>query len=380
VDKFKKIKARTWVLLMLFLTSGVFGCSSAYEPNEISLVQVIGIDRGQENLLKVSFLIAIPQNLAGDNAKGGEGSFLVTISAPSIFQAERLANTFVGRKLSLIHAKGIIFSDKAAKEGLIEDLLPSLLQYREARGTAFVAITENDPAKLLEKFVPLLEANPSRYMELLTQNFGFTGLSSSTQLQDVYNALKLFGTDSVVTLINLSPEKLPEGDEEGNFRVGGLYKAGSLPKKGGVEIEAMGGAIIKDGKMIDTLNGVELTSYNMVTGNFRSSTFSFPDPQQKDAIINLEVFYARQPQIETKMTEEGVVIDLVLRLEGNVLGGGTTTDYALMQNRVRLEKHFAEITKRQIELLVEKSQKLESDFLDFGIKAKRIKRKPNARE
>jgi hypothetical protein len=117
---------------MLFLTSGVFGCSSAYEPNEISLVQVIGIDRGQENLLKVSFLIAIPQNLAGDNAKGGEGSFLVTISAPSIFQAERLANTFVGRKLSLIHAKGIIFSDKAAKEGLIEDLLPSLLQYRKS--------------------------------------------------------------------------------------------------------------------------------------------------------------------------------------------------------------------------------------------------------
>lgn len=372
--KSQKIEVKSLISILLLCSLGLAGCGSAYEPNEISLVQFIGIERGQENLLEVSFLIAIPQNLAGENAKGGEGSFLVTISAPTVFQAMKLANTFVGRRLSLIHAKGVIFSDKVAKDGLIAELLPTLLQFRETRGTAFVAVTEDNPAKVMEKFVPLLEANPSRYIELLTQNYLFTGFISSAQVQDVYNELKVLGTDSVVTLLNLSPEKLPEGEVQGNFRLGGSYKAGELPKKGGVQIEALGGAVLKDGKMVATLTGSETMIYNMIRGKFKNSLMPLPAPHNKDDIINLEVFYARLPQIAVRLTEQGVVIDLELKFEGNVLGGGTTIDYALEKNRTDLEEAVAELIKKEVEQLVQKSQELGSDFLDFGIKARRLVR------
>jgi spore germination protein KC len=368
-----KKKTKTFIsLLFIFTLMMLTGCGSAYEPNELSLVQFVGIDRGQENLLEVSFLIAIPQNLAGENSKGGEGSFLVTVSAPTVFQALRLANTFVGRRLSFIHAKGVIFSDIIAKEGLISKLLPTLLQFRETRGTAFVAITEDAPAKLMEKLVPLLEANPSRYMELLTQNYAFTGFISSAQVQDVYNELKILGMDSVVTLINLSPEKLPEGEEKGDYKPGGIYTAGELPKKGGVEIEAIGGAVLKDGKMVATLNGTETMIYNMIRGEFNSSFISLPVPQEEKAVINLEIFYARRPQIKIKLTEQGAVVDLELRFEGNVLGGGTTIDYALSEDRVILEEAVAKSLKREVEKLVAKSQALGSDILEFGLNARRL--------
>ena len=39
---------------------------------------------------------------------------------------------------------------------------------------------------------------------------------------------------------------------------------------------------------------------------------------------------------------------------------------------VRLEEHFEEILKEQVEQLVEKSQSLKSDFLDIGLKARRL--------
>mgnify|MGYP000102862189 CR=1 FL=1 len=368
----KKVKAIAVWAVFAFCFITLTGCGSSFEPNEISLVQFIGIDQGKENLLDVSFLIAIPQNLAGENSKGGEGSFLVTVSAPTVFQAMRLANTFVGRRMSLIHAKGIIFSDLAAKSGLIAELLPSLLQYRETRGTAFVAVTEDDPAELLENFVPLLEANPSRYMELLTQNYRYTGYITSSQAQEIYNELKVLGTDSIVTLINLSSEELSKSEKQGDFRSGGSYVAGELPKKGGVEIQAIGGAVLKNGKMIATLNGNETMIANIVRGEFKSSLMALPSPDQKNDIINLEIFYARTPQISVRLSEEGVVIDLHLRFEGNVLGGGTTIDYALKKNRTRLEKEVARSIKKGVEEVVAKSQELKADFLNFGLKGRRL--------
>ena len=37
--------------------------------------------------------------------------------------------------------------------------------------------------------------------------------------------------DSAVTLMNLSPEKLPGGEAEGHYKIGDSYKAGDLSKR-----------------------------------------------------------------------------------------------------------------------------------------------------
>ena len=129
---------------------------------------------------------------------------------------------------------------------------------------------------------------------------------------------------------------------------------------------------MKDGKMVATLNGTETMIYNMIRGEFNSSFISLPVPQEEKAVINLEIFYARRPQIKIKLTEQGAVVDLELRFEGNVLGGGTTIDYALSEDRVILEEAVAKSLKREVEKLVAKSQALGSDILEFGLNARRL--------
>mgnify|MGYP000915940406 CR=1 FL=1 len=367
LDKKKsKLIAATLLLTLVSLA----GCGSASEPNELGYVQFIGVDEGKDNLLEVTFLIAIPKNLAGEGGGKGEGAFVTTISAPTIFAALNMVNTYVGRRLSFIHVKGVIFSDKLARKGKLTELLPSLLQFRETRGTAFIAITENKLRELMKKFTPFLEANPSRYMELLTRNYLYTGFIANSKLQNIYTEMKVDGLDSVITLIDISPEKLPEGEEVGHYKSEGSYQSGQIPKKGGVEIQAIGGAILNEGIMVGTLNGDETIIFNMVRGQFRSAFFSLPDPQKKEAIMNLEVFVARPPKIKVSLTEEGPLINLRIALEGNVLGGGTTIDYALSQRRVILEQAFEKKIKRLVEQVAEKSLNYGSDFLGFGLKAR----------
>ncbi|MDD4751627.1 MAG: Ger(x)C family spore germination protein, partial [Desulfitobacteriaceae bacterium] len=73
------------ILLMVLITTG---CGSQNEPDEISYVLLLGIDHGTNNLLRVSYMIAIPKALAGGGGEGGgtaPSSEVITVEAPSLY-------------------------------------------------------------------------------------------------------------------------------------------------------------------------------------------------------------------------------------------------------------------------------------------------------
>ncbi|WP_066636277.1 Ger(x)C family spore germination protein [Desulfolucanica intricata] len=368
------------LVLLLLLTLVSSGCGSKYEPDELSYVLLIGIDHGAENLLRVSYLIANPQSMAGGEGGGTGGgsdkqtdSPIVTVESPSLYASMNLVNTFIGRKISLMHAKGIIFSEAMARDGSMVKLIRTLLQFRETRGTAFVAVSKEKPEEILKKMKPLLEVNPAKYIELLAATQKYTGFIPSEKLQDFYNELKVEGINPISMVIAESNEKLPPHTGQSEYRTEGSYEAGRLIKKGGVELEAIGAAAFKDDKMVGELNGDETIIYSMFRGKFERSVFSVKDPMDPKSVLSMDVSQARKPRIKVKLLEEGAVIDAKLSLEGNVLGALSTIDYGLPQNRPVLEKAFANKIQKEADALVAKTQQeFKSDIMGFGMKARRL--------
>ena len=371
------------VLLSLLLFFCGTGCGSNHEPDEISYVLLIGIDHGAKNSLRISYMIANPRDIAGVGSSGsstgsggktqGTSSPVVTVESPSLYAAMNMVNTFVGRKISLMHAKGIIFSETMAKDGTMAKFIPALTQYRETRGTAFLAVSKEAPERVLERMRPLLEANPAKYIELLAANNRFTGFIPAVQLQEFYNESKMEGIAPVSILFALSDEKLPPQKEKGEYQREGAYVAGKLLKKGGVTLEAMGAAAFREGIMVGELTGDETTVHAMLRGKFEVGIFSLEDPLAAGNIVSMTVFQARKPNIKISFTDEGPVIDAKISLEGNVLGVTSTIDYALPEFRPTLEQAFANEIKQQAEALVERSQKeFRADIVGFGTKARRL--------
>lgn len=373
---------RGMVLLNLLLVLAISGCVSNYEPDELAYVLLIGIDRGNENLLRVSYLIAIPKELAGGEGGGGgggggsagKGSMVTSVESPSLYASMNMVNTYVGRKISLMHAKGIIFSEAMARDGTMAKFVPALTQFRESRGTAFVAVSREKPEEILETMKPLLESNPAKYIELLAGTQKFTGFIPNVQLQQFYNEIKVEGINPVCILVAKSDGKLPARTGRGKYRTEGSYEAGELNKKGGVAIEAMGAAAFRAGVMAGKLNGDETALYSMFRGKFGRGIFSFPDPLLREkTILSMDVIQARKPAIKVRLTDKGPVINARLSLEGNLLGVQSLIDYGMTQNRKILEKGFEKFIKREADALVKRTQQeLKSDILGFGARARRL--------
>lgn len=366
-----------WLIVTLLLLSG---CGSNFEPDELSYALLMGVDHGAENLLRVSYLIANPRILAGggESTGGGAGeskeaSVVITVEAPSIYASMNMVNTYVGRRITLMHVKGIIFSDAMAKDGSMCKFIPTILQFRETRGTSFLAISKQKPEELLEKMKPPLEVNPAKYIELLTAAGSYTGFIPNIQLRQFYDELKVHGINPVCILISISDEKLPPHTGKSTWRSEGSYKAGTLIAKGGAAVEAMGSAAFSGMKMVGELNGDETTIYSILRGKFKSANFSIKDPLKHDEVVSAEVSSARKPRIKIHLTDKGPVIDAKISLEGNILGATSLIDYALPKNRKILEETFEKYIKNDVEKLVKRTQnEFKSDILGFGLKARRL--------
>jgi len=362
-------------ILMLFVT---FGSRSHHEPDELSYVMLLGIDHGTENLLRVSYLIAVPKAMGGSGPGGGGGgqekiSTVVTIESSSLYASMNMVNTFVGRKISLMHVKGIVFSESMARDGSMGSYVPGMLQFRETRGTAFIAVSRQKPEEILEEMHPLLEENSAKYMELLATTQNYTGFIPEQKLQDFYNELKMVGANPVSILVAKSNNKLPDHPGSGKYRSPGDYLAGQLDKKGGVALETMGAAVFRNTEMVGMLNGDEVIIYSMFRGQYRRSIFSFQDPKKAGNIIAMEVSQGRKPKINIELIDNKPIINVKITLEGNVLGLTSLIDYSLPQNRPVLEKAFEQYIQKEAERLVEKTKKeFRSDILGFGMKARRL--------
>lgn len=352
------------------------GCWNKRELEEFAFVLALGIDKGTHEQYAVTASIAIPSLLAGKEgaaAKGGQEQPLVvtTVEAPTIAVALQMIDTWVDRRVSLLHAKTVFMSEEQARLDATAPIR-QLARFREGRRTMFFVITRGKASEFLEKMDTRLERDPQRYIQQMSESSRYTGfLPQLARLQD---ALTQIAAQRRAPLVYYAAIRDAEKEEEWSELAKpespqheGAYVSGELPRKGGPNIDMMGSAVLDQGKMAGLLTGQENRWVLLLNNRFRRGYITVTDPKSPDQRVTLDIRIARAPRFTVRTDSKPATIDIQLPLEGEIISIGSATDYTVPDQQALLERSAAEQLQSQVRALVDKAQQeLRVDVLGLG--------------
>ena len=365
---FRKLR---FLLIIAFLLLPLQGCWGMREIDEMGYVLLMGIDKGKENMVKVTFQIALPKPL-GEEGSGDEVSTeIVEVEAASLFGAEQLLNTFVSKHITLIHNTTVVVSEEIAREGLAKYINP-LVRSREIRRTNYLLVVKGKANDFIEKNRGLVfEKYPSRQIDILMASSHLTGIMYKSDIHMFYKALKSPGRQPVLAAVGISQNVEAKASDESKIeeiKRENAYLPGEIPRKGGNKIDVIGQAVFKEERLVDFLNGEETRFYQMVTGEFRQSIFSFPEPGSAgNFIIVMKIRKACSPDITITADERKTTIKVKLFLNGEIMSIQSGKNYEIGPLGNELERHISGLITAGVSQLIKKTQKeYYSDIFGFG--------------
>lgn len=374
-------------LALAFLLAGLLvisGCWGYHEIDETAHVLLLGVDKGKENGLTVTALIAVPRRMGGGGGGGAVGggggggggqkpSVIVAVECRTIFTGLEMINSVIERRATLNHLKAVIFSEEIAKEGL-DIYLDGLMRYPEFRRTVFIAVCRKSARELLEKFQPLMEANPAKYVELYMGTQRYVGFIPFNQVHHFYADMKSKSIQPVCVLIGLERKTGAESEQKNRPRSEGHFLAGQLPRKGGNKTELIGSAVFRGGKMAGTINGSETVILNMLRGWFKETIYALPDPQSPARFIVFRLLAERKPQIKVRFKAEGIpVISVRVPLDGEMISLQSGINYEEPGRLPVLQREINRRLESETRQLIRKTQEeFRADIFGFGFQARRL--------
>ena len=300
-----RLKIGCLLLLILFILTG---CWDSNEVDDMAYVISLGLDQGTQNKLQVSMLIAIPKNITGGGGSsafgtegksknlGSETSEVVTVETPTIAAGFNMINAFISRKISLADLKAIVFSEKIARAG-VKDFLDYFERDREVRSTASVIVARGTAEEFLRSLKPVLETNPSKYIELTANASSYTSFIPKTSIKKFIAATLSYDEQAFAVMGGINKQALnieepiplketfrrqPDSDLPNE----GEYLPGNVPRKGDAERELMGTAIFDGDRMAGEFNALETSVMLMLRGDFHRNFWSMIDPRKKAICSN----------------------------------------------------------------------------------------------
>ncbi|HYF80575.1 MAG TPA: Ger(x)C family spore germination protein [Symbiobacteriaceae bacterium] len=359
-------------LLVLMLAFPLAGCWDRSELEEEAFVLAIGVDKGKQSLYTVSFAIAHPSRLAGGGKGGGGGGgggdekplVLTSVEAPTVAGAISMANSYLSRRVSLRHTKALFMGEELARQsGMFT--MDEFVRFRQARRTIFYIVTKGKAADFLEKMKPTLEKDPQRYIEQMTYSVRHTGMVPAASQIQQYVTLVNTGYAQPITYYAALHEEGEEQSGKGTTQTEG-YKAGELPRKGGANVDLLGGAAFRNEKMVGVLTGEDMRMILMLQDKFRRGIVSIPDPSKPDLFVSLEIHQGRPLRIDANLSGPKPRIHATVTLEGELLTVQSNADYTEPELQTKLEQATVGALEQRMRSLISKTQQWDTDVIGFG--------------
>jgi len=377
MNKLQKTYRRyIFIFLMLpMFTTLLSGCYDKREVDELAYPLAIGLDVGEANILRLTLQLAAPLAIGsggGEDGGGGqsENSSIITVDTPSLYSGLNLINNIISKEINVSHAKVIVISKKLAEQDF-SIYLHALERGREFRPDIFVIISNGPADEYLKNVKPTLEANPSKYYELLLGK-DFTAFYPSIRLNKFYFASESDSIQPVAIFSDIgkydSADQLKKSEDGIKTKSAGLegqYEAGNIPVAAKRQNEVMGMAVFKKEKMVGTANGAEANCYQLITGDYNYSYWTIPDVLEKENIVVMNIMQRNKPVIKVDLKEDRVSIRISLDLEG---------DFTSIQSDQNYEEHpeimaqaAGELIKEQIIAFLKRTtDEFDSDVCGFG--------------
>ena len=364
-------KAFLTILLIVFAIS-VGGCWDRKELESMGLVQTLGLDLAENNEVMVTCMIAIPSKLGATAEGGGSGEgpgvLLISMNAPSIYEAFNLMNTTVNREVTLLQNQALIIGEDIAKSG-IKPWIDNLLRFRDMRRTLLIFVCKGKAADIM-KIQPKLDPNPAEYFRDLVMTSKRTGMFPLTNLHDFIRRYQSSAQENYAPLLmeykpSQSSEPPPQSSENGESGNGEKPESEEP-----TEVRIAGTAVFKSNRLVGHLDLYETQVLQIITNQFQEAFLTLPDPLRKETKITFRLTRSKPTRIKYIKNEvPSFTVDIWM--EASLISIESTIDYTTPQMEEFLRQKIAAALRHRIEKVIEKTQNdFRSDIFGFGQKVR----------
>ncbi len=363
----RKIASIIVFFMILFMLTG---CYDSREISDSTYVAMLGIDEGTNNKWQITFLFPSLDKMNSGEEEGGKSSVKYTkytIEASSFFEGVSLANTSIPKQIIFMHANAIVFSEALARDGKIGEFIAPLIRNREIRRTEFIIVSKGSANSFLEAASKNVESSITQEMEDLLGGTSYAGYFPTADLNDLNNGIKSTYHQVIAAYGDLNSGINKERDDSSNKNGNEIeYYAGDIPREGGPKIDLAGSAVINGDRMVGKLTGQETSMVLIIKGLLKKSTLAIPDPKKENLIVPIEIRLSKKPKINVKFEDKEPVIDIKLKLEGDILAIQSRIDYEDPKLTPVLEKAVEDFIEKELNKTFKKCKNLKSDVFNFG--------------
>lgn len=371
---------------MMFFCTTLTGCYDALEIDDEVYTLAIGIDKGTNNKIRLTIQYPVYKSESGGESKGGgqtgdkgkgggqntvSGTNVETIETSSIIGGLDIFGMSISRRVSLMHTKLLIFSEEFAKEGVSRYLSP-ISRFRETRGEMNILVVQGKAEDYMKENKTNIGESLAKAIELMMEQSGNTSFFPRVTFNKFYrNTISTFeqgyaayaGVNDFSKLSSESKTDVPPLETDKGF------SPGNLPREGITKREYAGTAVFNGGKMVGTLNSSETRYFMMITGDFKRGILELRDKKSPDDVILLDIRPSRSPVLKGHFEHGTPVIDIKIRLEGDIGSIQSRINYENIKELEELNRQAADYIRENTVKVIDKVQKeYKSDIFSFGKK------------
>lgn len=348
------------------------GCGYYVEVNEKSYVIAIGMDKGKNDLLKVSFMFSEPS--AGDGETGGEKKKekdIVTLEAPTVYSAIRLLDTFRSKMIDVSHTKLIVFSQELAEDG-IKNYVTDLVNNRSFRPSVYLSVSQGEAEEFFSSIEPKQDLYIEKYIDRLFGKVTNNDVNEAYLYYTYFNYVDGRG-GNLLPLVGVSDKDRMEDAEKDYEYVrpddfSANYTADEIPIDKKDAAILCGYAVFDEEKMVGTLGLMDSDLVRMMTKNLPNGEFSVYYPE-KGQYVSINMHQVDKTAISIK-TGDIPEIDIEIKLMGEYSGFDKG-----FKNKAEYERFSdylsAVFTEKLNELLRRSQTEFRTDMFNLGDSAKK---------
>lgn len=362
----KKLIRNLFIIILIIVF--IIAFSSSYlslSIDNLAYVLVIGIDKGKDNNLEVSFQFSTTTKTTESGSTEKTPTVMDTVTAPSLSTAVNLMDGYMGRELNLSHCKVIIFSEELAQEGISEEIY-TLINDTQIRPSANIVISKCDAKFYMEQTSPELENLISKYYETFTNSSKYTGLKPNATIGDFFNAIICKTCEPIAILGGISTEK-PENQGNNHIQENYNVKSNQTPIEGENGSENIGIAAFKDDKLVGELCALETTTYLTLRNRVDRFLISIPDPDDVNSYLDIYLYPDGNTNVTVDTSTSSPFIKVKAKFSGRIYSMANNSQYL----NPELLKDLSETCNKYLEsvfsdFLYRTSKDLKSDINGFG--------------
>ncbi|WP_158602237.1 Ger(x)C family spore germination protein [Cohnella endophytica] len=373
------------LLFPLFCWPLLTGCWDRLDPENMAFIMAIGVDQGPRNDYIYTFAVAMPKSSSGAAGGGGGGSNDSSQKIVDVFSVEgdNLAATllasqsFVARRLTLIHSKVFVLGEGIARQGVMP-VLSEVVRNDEFRRTVNILTTKGQANAFIQHIKPKMEKDINLWFELELDPHNIGAVTPrNSRFHDFIADMEQPGTGGMTILSAASPDvdkgkgNISDGEDssesESEPPITGDQYAGSLRRSGEVPVDFFGSAVYKGQKLAGFLTGAETKTLNMLRGEFEKTIWEFRDPSDPKYNLSINMNSQKKARMNLKRTKDQIRVTFHVQMEGDLMGSLSTVDYTQPENRKKLERSIEnQMQDRASDLLDKTLYKWESDCFHIG--------------